>query len=405
MSQAVHTMSFMDLTLGALPLDLVLLGIITWQTISGARRGLARVALRLAGMVVGGFAAWLAIPWVVTLGGNGATRIAMVMIVGLGLVVVGGSIGGAIGRSIGGVLERVRLGAVNRLLGAVAGLLASSLMIGLVSSAVSGIGAPWLTQTLSSSRVVTVIDGLMPSSLRSTATLWGQSAIDEGLPWVVEALGGVSQEPSLPQVDLATPQLTQAAKSVVRISGPAYACGQEQTGSGFVVSDDRVVTNAHVVSGVSEPVVEVPGKPAKSGRITYFDPKADLAVIDVDGLGAPVLPLASAAAVGRGTQGAVQGYPGGGPFTSGPASVMAAGTVDFSGSGPRDVLTLAANVQPGNSGGPLITTNGEIAGVVFAKERSVPNVGYAIPLSDLKPVVQKAPGLTATVSSGSCTTD
>lgn len=392
----------MDATAGMLLLDIALLVAIVQQTISGARRGLARIMLRLAGLVAGAFAAWLMIPLVVTWDTPGATRIALVIIVGLGLVFIGGALGGMIGGSLGGMLDRVRLGAVNRLLGALGGLLTSSLAIGLVASALGGIGAPWLTQTLSGSRVISTIDALMPTSLRSSAATWGQSALDEGLPWVVEALGGVTQEPTLPQVNLSSPELTQAAKSVVRISGTAYACGQEQTGSGFVVSDDRVVTNAHVVAGVDEPVVEAPGERAKTGRVTYYDAAADLAVIDVDGLDAPVLRLASN--VGVGTQGAVQGYPGGGPFTSGAASVIADGIVNFSDSGPRDVLTLAAEVRPGNSGGPVVTTNGQVAGVVFAKERSVSNVGYALTLSQLRPVVQQAPALTAAVSSGQCTT-
>ncbi len=85
---------------------------------------------------------------------------------------------------------------------------------------------------------------------------------------------------------------------MARISGTAYACGITSSGSGFVVADGRVVTNAHVVAGVDTPLVELPGRPAREGRVVYIDPVDDIAVISVDQLDAASLPIAQTLAVG-----------------------------------------------------------------------------------------------------------
>ena len=70
---------------------------------------------------------------------------------------------------------------------------------------------------------------------------------------------------------------------------------------------------------------------------------------------------------------------------------------------PEEIYQLAADVQPGNSGGPLLDTSGQVVGVVFAKSTTNVPVGYAFTLAELSPVAQQAEGLTQQVSSGKCT--
>ena len=192
---------------------------------------------------------------------------------------------------------------------------------------------------------------------------------------------------------------------MLKIAGTAYQCGQNQTGTGFVVSPGRVVTNAHVVAGVSEPVVEIPGGGALPGRVVYFDTQHDLAVLAVDGLrsrtaaAGPDLPAGSAAAFA--------GYPHGGPFQSKPATVQDIATVlvpDIYGNNavPEDVYRLAGDVQPGNSGGPLLTTDGQVAGVVFAKATTESSLGFAITMNDLARWRPRRRAWAAAVSSGQC---
>uniref|UniRef100_UPI0013E39C0B MarP family serine protease n=1 Tax=Microbacterium sp. CPCC 204701 TaxID=2493084 RepID=UPI0013E39C0B len=226
----------------------------------------------------------------------------------------------------------------------------------------------------------------------------------DGLPRLGELLGPAVVDPA-PPVALDDPELERAAASVARISGTAYACGRGSTGSGFVIAPDRVVTNAHVVAGVDRPLVELPGVAAREGRIVYFDPIDDLAVIAVDDLGAAPLPFTSTLAAGAAA--AVQGYPHGGPFTMVTAGVQSTGTAtvpDIYGDSwnPREIYSLQAEVRPGNSGGPLLTADGAVAGVVFARAEHNATVGYAMTMAELTPVAAQAPSLGDQVSSGRC---
>ena len=165
------------------------------------------------------------------------------------------------------------------------------------------------------------------------------------------------------------------------------------------------MTNAHVVAGVSQPVVEVPDGGAMPGRVVYFDTQHDLAVLAVDGLPSDPLPLSTD--LPGGSPAAFAGYPHGGPFQSKPATVQDIATVlvpDIYGDNPapEDIYRLAGDVQPGNSGGPLLTMDGQVAGVIFAKATSDADLGFAITMDDLDPVAAQAAGLSAPVSSGQC---
>jgi S1-C subfamily serine protease len=172
------------------------------------------------------------------------------------------------------------------------------------------------------------------------------------------------------------------------------------------VAADRVVTNAHVVAGVGSPVVEVRGGGALPGKVVYFDPVRDLAVIQVSGLSTP--PLGLAGDLAAGDNAVFDGYPLGGPFRSNPATVQTVSTVgvpDIYGQNPSplQLYSLAANVQEGNSGGPLVSTDGRVAGVVFAKAANGSGQGFALTNQELAPVVAKAAGLSQPVAAGHCT--
>ena len=59
-------------------------------------------------------------------------------------------------------------------------------------------------------------------------------------------------------------------------------------------------------------------------------------------------------------------------------------------------------MQQGESGGPLLSIDGRVAGVIFAKAANTENVGYALAMSEVTPVVEQAAGLTGAVDSGTC---
>ncbi|MBO1902072.1 MarP family serine protease [Leucobacter weissii] len=390
----------MDSAMAALIVDLVLVLWLVSQIVFGARYGVARTSLALGGLAIGGLLAWWTLPvvaeWTNAWGGPALLPI----LVGGALVLTTAGIGAALGIRLTAGLKRARLGALNRLLGAAAGLVISSLVLVLVAGGLSALGNPFVSQLVSSSRVVSLITGLLPDELRGRLQHLGRDTVTDGIPWLIEAIDGVDDPPALPRVDLDDPALAEAAESVVRVSGNSYACGQRQLGSGFVVAENRIITNAHVVAGADEVVVEVPGQRGRSGVVSYFDAESDLAVVSVEDLSARALPLGSP--LDTGSEAVVQGYPGGGEFSSRAARVLDSRPVAFQDGGTREVITLAADVRQGNSGGPLLALNGEVAGVVFAKEERVENVGYAIPLSVLRPVAERAAELVDAVGTGVC---
>lgn len=384
--------------------DLVLLVILVVAAVAGLRRGLLATVGGLVGLGLGGAAAFVAVPVVNDALPTSEWRGPATLVLAVVLPLVGASLGAGVGHGMRRQLDRTPLRPLERLLGGVVHLLVVALVVSFVGTAVKATGAPGVVSAVSSSAVLRTIEDLTPTPVSRTLAQVRAAVLDDGLPRL-DGLLLPRQAPVAPAVDLDDPALERSARSVARVWGTAYACGTGSTGSGFVVAPDRVVTNAHVVAGVERPLVELPGGAAQQGRVVYFDADADLAVVAVDGLGAD--PLTVAPSLATGDPAAVQGYPYGGPFTSASAEVLNVGTVRIPesggiGGGEREIYALAAEVHPGNSGGPVLTTGGDVAGVVFARSDTEDDVAYAVTTTELMPVVAQAEELDAAVTPGSC---
>jgi S1-C subfamily serine protease len=211
--------------------------------------------------------------------------------------------------------------------------------------------------------------------------------------------------PNKSKIPAATVDIAQ--RSVVKILGEAPDCRQGQEGSGVVVHRERVVTNAHVVAGVQNPTVQVGGVGRKlPAKVVFFDARRDLAVLAVPGLRAKPLPLAKTD-LPRAADALVAGFPRNGAFQAGAARVRsvitAVGEDIYGGPGvTREVYSLYADVEPGNSGGPLLTTRGEIAGIVFARSLDDARTGYALTVSEISSAIATGREASAQVSTGGC---
>jgi len=371
--------------------------------------GFVRSLFGLAGIALGGIGAFFAIPLVGSWVPWPEWRLPFILAATILLVVAGQALGSAIGRALGRRVEETKLGVLDRLAGALVNAAVAALIASMVLFSIGALGVPLLSQAIAGSSVLRTIDDLTPPPVTDALAQLRSIVIQEGIPRIISAAGGENIEPTappnIPDVDTSSASLEKSAQSVVKVIGTAYRCGQNQTGSGFVIAANRVVTNAHVVAGVSEPIVEVPGQGAKPGTVVYFDSMNDLAVIAVPGLGAAPIPVRST--LPAGSSAVIDGYPLGGPFRSSAAQVTQVTTVrvnDIYGNNPHsmEVYQLAANVQHGNSGGPLLSTSGAVAGVIFAKASNVDNVGYAHTMKELQPVADQAAGLSSPVSSGTC---
>ena len=163
------------------------------------------------------------------------------------------------------------------------------------------------------------------------------------------------------------PEVRAAGASVVRVLGTA--CGLGVAGSGWVGEAGVVVTNAHVVAGQDDTTVTTQDGTELDATAIHYEPRNDLALLSVDGLSAPPLPIAQVTA--KGTEGAVLGYPENGPFAIAPARLGETGEVisqDSYGNGPitRLMTPFRAEVRDGNSGGPVVGADGEVLTTVFA---------------------------------------
>jgi S1-C subfamily serine protease len=384
--------------------DVLIILLLALALVLGIRRGFFASIGLLLGLAGGAFAAqWLA-PVVNDAVPSPQYRVLAVIATVLGLLVLGAFLGSAIGAALRSGADRLKLRWVERLLGGIASLVIAALALVLVTPPIATAGLPGISSAVASSQVLRGLHAITPDPLEAALAQIGGAVVNDSLPRLGELLTPERVEPAAP-VDLDDPQLARAAASVARVSGTAYACGRSATGSGFVIAPDRVVTNAHVVAGVETPVVELPGVGAREGRIVYFDHVDDLAVIAVDDLGVAALPtvpdLASGAAA------VVQGYPLGGPFVSMAATVLSSGTPPIPDIydetwTPRAIYSLQSPVRPGNSGGPLLTGDGEVAGVVFARGEDDPELGYAMTTVELEPVLAQASALNNAVSSGRC---
>jgi S1-C subfamily serine protease len=333
----------------------------------------------------------------------------VVLIAGVFIVA---SIGQAAAVVVGGHLRsRLRIKPVQAFdaaLGAVAVVVSVAVLVWFIAGALrSGAPAP-VARAIGESRILRAIDTVVPPQ---TARLFAgfREVLDrEGFPRVFD---GIEAEPIAPVEApdpnvVRTPGVNAAADSVIKITGVAAACNRGQEGSGWVVAPGRVVTNAHVVAGMGAVTLRVQGTgPSYQGRVVLFDPQRDLAVVAAPDL--PAEPLDLGAELKRGGSGVVAGFPLDGPYRLDAARVrevvQARGSDIYGAPGTsREVYSLYAQVRPGNSGGPLLNTSGDVVGVIFAKSLDDDSTGYALTLDEARPVLESADSASAPVSTGPC---
>lgn len=227
--------------------------------------------------------------------------------------------------------------------------------------------------------------------------------------------GDVGSSPSPDPSLLTSAPVTAARQSVLRVVGTAGGCARLLEGTGFVYAGERVLTAAHVVAGVRAPEVETPADGQRHpADVVVFDPERDIAILRVPGLQAR--PLAFAPAAHGGERAVVAGYPGhAGRLTLQAAWIQtrtpAVGPDIYeTGRTKRMIYTVGAArggttglIEPGDSGGPLLASDGSVYGMTFAAERKNPDLGYALTASELADAARTGRTATEPVSTRTCT--
>lgn len=383
--------------------DIVIVVLLLAAALHGLRVGALVQVLTLAGFVlgvtVGALLTDVVAPSVHTPSVKAGVAIA--------LVIGCGAIFGVLGRMIGTwgnlAARRLRLGRLDSLAGVGVALVATMFGIWLIGNELVRAPYGWLSSAIERSSVVQAVDGVMPP-LPDVFSRVQVFLAGSGFPPVFSELEPSPVHVAVPSAAWAQGVARTADASTVKVLG--QACGYVQEGSAFVVGPGALLTNAHVVAGEPATSVVVGGQQYPA-TVVYFNPTYDLAVLRTTAPLVASLTL-DASTVPSGTQAAVVGYPEDGPLTAAPAAVAAQLTAQGrniynEGTVTRQVYQIDANVEPGNSGGPLVDSGGQVIGVVFSRSTAYSGVGYALASPGVRTRVLPAVARTAPVSTGACT--
>jgi hypothetical protein len=378
------------------PLDWIIVAFTALMAVWGFAQGLIVGALSLAGFAAGVVLGARFGPRLLEEGSSSpyAPLLALVCAVLLGglfassLELLGFRLRGRIGESLG-VLD-----------GLGGALLLGALGLGLVwitaAVALHTPGARELREPFQRSAIVRgLTDRLPPSSplLRLLARFDPFPEIDGPAPNVGPPNSRIARDPDV----------RAAGRSIVRVLGTA--CGLGVQGSGWIAGNGLVVTNAHVVAGQDDTAVQLAGEgPRIDADAVFFDARNDLAVLRASGVtGAPALAINEAARPG--TSGAILGFPENGSYDIEPGRLGQTTTIitqDAYGQGPvrRRITALRGEVRSGNSGGPMVDSQGRVVTTIFAATVADGGQnGFGVPNSIVRRGLARAGG---PVNTGPC---
>lgn len=384
--------------------DALLVLLVGLSAFAGWHRGALQQAAGLIGTIAGlAIGLWVA-PGVAELADSATGQLATALAVVITFAAIG-NVGGYVGGRV--LRHRVaRDGRVRRADAAagaafsIAGLLVAAWFLGVNLAAGP---FPGLARSLQDSAIV-----------RALGTLPAPPALLDGVQGIADRFGagelfaGFPQQLGEPVAPPRNDDVRAAARagtpSTIQILGEGCGDSLLNEGSSFVAAPGYVVTSAHVVAGTTEVWAVVDGRRLDAALVA-FDDRLDLAALHVPDLEAPPLALA-AEERGRGTNGAILGYPDG-RFTVRPGAVrqvIAPVGHDIYGGGEvhRRVYELQATIAPGTSGGPFVLPNGTVAGVVFASSLVDEDTAYALVSPAVRPFVERAVGRVGSVGSGRC---
>jgi S1-C subfamily serine protease len=382
-------------------LDLILIVLAAFAAYGGWRLGFLRRLSGWIGAALGLAAAIVILPEVVE-------RMSLqsdlsVVLVSTALLVLLASLGQGIGAAIGARLRAEVDSSAARQLDAVGGLVLGIVGVAVLAWLVVPVMADaegWPSASTRGSTLAALVDEHLPEPPPQIARLEQQLSGGD-FPQLFTGLRRAPDITAAPTGSTVSQEvLDTAARSVVRIR--SEACGRVQSGSGFVVADGIVATNAHVVAGSDVLELDTPDGARADGVVVAFDPAVDLALVATD-LDRPALPVAEPV---EGDQGLVMGFPGGGPFAPSPFAIgelldargydiYDRATVD------RQILALASALEPGDSGSAVLRADGSVVGVAVAVAPDRPEVAYALDSDELQQLLAR--GAAGRVSTGACT--
>ncbi|MFH9332581.1 MarP family serine protease [Streptomyces althioticus] len=394
-------------------LDILLLVAAVWFAVVGYRQGFVVGILSVIGFLGGGLIAVYTLPVIwdaMTDNSEVGTTAAVVAVV---VVIVCASVGQALTTHLGNKLRRYITWSPARALdatgGALVNVVAMLLVAWLIGSALAGTTLPTLGKEVRGSKVLLGVSRALPDQADIWFADFSSVLAQNGFPQVFSPFANEPitdvrpPDPALAGSHVAA----RAQRSIVKVTGTATSCGKVLEGTGFVFDDRRVMTNAHVVGGVDEPVVQIGGEGRMyDATVVLYDWKRDIAVLDVPDMDAPALRFATEDA-SSGDGAIVAGFPENGAYDVRAARLRGRITANgpdiyHRGTVRRDVYSLFATVRQGNSGGPLLTPEGEVYGVIFAKSLDDAQTGYALTVDEIREDIARGRSAAQEVNSDKC---
>lgn len=389
-------------------LDVAVLAVAFIAAISGWRSGALGSLLSFVGVLLGAIAGVLLAPHLVSHIAAPRAKLFAALFLILALVVIGEVAGVVLGRAVRGAIRSRSIRTVDSVIGVAVQLVVVLTAAWLLATPLTqSKDQPELAAAVRGSRVLAHVNDVAPPWLKTVPKRLSALLNTSGLPAVLEPF---SRTPVIPVASpdpelVGNPVVQSTAPSVVKVRSLAPSCQKVLEGSGFVIAPDRVMTNAHVVAGSNSVQIYASGNPLDATVVSY-DPAVDIAILAVPNLPPPPLAFAQGDAK-TGASVVVLGYPGGGNFTATPARIREliklSGPDIYRDPAPvtRDVYTIRAGVEQGNSGGPLIDLDGHVLGVVFGAAVDDPDTGFVLTADEVASQLSRI-GDTRMVGTGSC---
>ncbi|GAA2881067.1 MarP family serine protease [Streptosporangium fragile] len=378
--------------------------------VSGYRQGFIIGALSFIGFVGGGLLGMFIAPPIAGAIVEGDTERALLAIV---IVFLAATIGQFASSTIGAVVRSHVTWEPAKVVDAVGGTFASAFSVliiaWLIGSLVTFSQFTLLSEQVNKSLLISTVDQAMPQAAKDIQKPIKEFIDTSGFPKVFDAIGGgqfVEVPPPDQSVARGNRALSRARRGIVKVQGVASSCRKHIEGTGFVYAQNKVMTNAHVVAGVDQElqVTDYTNR-SHAARVVLYNPDRDIAILHVPDLNMPILRFDGTAK--KGDDAIVAGFPHGQGYTMNEARIR----VQQRAKGPdiyerktvyRDVYAIRGVVRQGNSGGPLLTPEGKVYGVVFAAALDQQETGYVLTAAEVAPDAEDGSKLFNRVDTQEC---
>ncbi|GAB2870981.1 MarP family serine protease [Nocardioides pacificus] len=385
-------------------LDWILVVLVLAYALSGYWQGFVTGAFATAGLLLGGLLG----VWLAPIALGEAEPSMWVSLGALFIVILSATLGQALLQYTGSrIRERITwqpIRAVDAVGGAALSALAVLIVAWALGVAVSGSKIGSITPLVRSSQVLAQVDEVLPTAAGQVLQAFNNVVGTTFFPRYLEPFAPENIVEVAPgdAKTLRRPGVQEAKQSVLKIRGQ-NVCGRGVEGTGFLYADDRLMTNAHVVAGVSEPEVLI-GDDTVSAEVVHYNAQLDVAVLALDDAGRPPLRFDTAE---EEQNVAILGYPQDGPFDAQPGRIRSEQRLrspDIYGNGSiiREVYAVRGLVRPGNSGGPMVAGDGDVVGVIFAASVTDGQTGYALTADAVAESARLGSASSNPVDTGSC---